>query len=268
MREPRSPGACLLRDSGNKYQIGTSGFMVSRAQWLSLSCLNCIEINSTFYALPSAKVVENWKALPERVSFVMKASKYITHIKRLKDVEEAWTKFYTSIRPLGRRLRAVLIQLPPSYAFSSENLGRIVAMHRYVPEDLPIAVEFRHDSWFQDATYAAFRTMRWCICGTYVQKRKGAMWMGTMPAGLNLPPKTASFNYLRVHGARGYKGALGREQLESLQDALRKQRTRETYVMFNNTFFDPRSRSCTINGMRIKYAAVCNAVEFTDVIVS
>lgn len=259
---------CDPRSSANKYQIGTSGFMVSRPQWMALGCLNCIEINSTFYALPSDKVVENWKALPERVSFVVKASRYITHIKRLKDVREAWDKFYTRIRPLGARLRAVLIQLPPSYAFSEENLSRLVDMHQYVPRDLSVAVEFRHSSWFREDTYKVFRAMKWAVCGTYVQKKPGASWMGTMPAGLNLPPRTAPFNYMRVHGARGYKGALGRGQLEELRDSLRKQRTRETYVMFNNTFFDPRSRSCTVNGEKIKYAAVCNAVEFTDVIVS
>ena len=71
---------------------------------------------------------------------------------------------------------------------------------------------------------------------------------------------------LRVHGARGYKGALSESQLVSLRKALRAQKSSETYVMFNNTFFDPRSRTCTVEGLKIKYAAVCNAVEFTNLL--
>ena len=259
---------CRTRSVSNKYQVGTSGFMVSRAQWLSLECLNCIEINSTFYSLPTAKVVSNWSELPERVSFVIKASKYITHIKRLKDVKEAWSKLWERISPMGKRLRAVLFQLPPSFAFSETNLDRIVAMHTYVPKGLNVAFEFRNDTWFRREVYEAFRKMKWCVAATYIQKKTGTSWLGTMPGGLNLPPRTAAFNYLRVHGARGYKGALSESQLISLRKALRSQKSSETYVMFNNTFFDPRSQTCTVEGQKIKYAAVCNAVEFTNLLKS
>ena len=99
-----------MRNASNKYQIGTSGFMVTRTQWISLECLNCIEINSTFYSLPTAKIVSNWSELPERVSFVIKASKYITHVKRLKDVRDAWNKLWGRITPLGG------LNLPPRTA--------------------------------------------------------------------------------------------------------------------------------------------------------
>lgn len=257
---------CRKRNESNKYQVGTSGFMVSRAQWISLECLNCIEINSTFYSLPTEKVISNWSKLPARVSFVIKASKYMTHIKRLKDVEEAWKELWGRISPLGKRLRAVLFQLPPTFGFSDTNLDRIVAMHEYIPRDLNVVFEFRNATWFRPDVYRAFRKMKWCVAGTYIQKKNGASWMGTMPGGLNLPPRTATFNYLRVHGARGYKGELSETQLISLRKALRAQKSLETYVMFNNTFFDPRSRTCTIGDQKIKYAAVCNAAEFTNLL--
>lgn len=267
-RAPKSSKGtrCASRGRSNKYQVGTSGFMVSRSQWLSLECLNCIEINSTFYNLPTPKVVDNWKALPDRVSFVIKASKYITHLKRLNDVKEAWNKLWTSISPLGKKLKAVLFQLPPSFGYSDVNLGRIKAMQAYIPKGIDIVFEFRNDTWFVPSTYEVFRKSKWCVAATYIQKKTGTSWMGTMPGGLNLPPRTAAFNYLRIHGARGYKGALTEGQLSDLRKALRKQKSSETYVMFNNTFFDPRSRSCTINDKKIKYAAVCNAVEFTNML--
>ena len=80
---------CKTRAASNKYQIGTSGFMVSQSQWLGFKCLNCIEINGTFYRLPSPATVEKWRAFPPHMGIVIKASKYITHIKRLKDVKES-----------------------------------------------------------------------------------------------------------------------------------------------------------------------------------
>lgn len=69
--------------------------------------------------------------------------------------------------------------------------------------------------------------MKWCIAGTYIHKKPGTSWMETMPGGLNLPPRTAAFNYLRVHGARGYKGTLSESQLIYLRKALRAQKLRD-----------------------------------------
>ena len=268
-RKPSSNATlCRTRGRSNKYQIGTSGFMVSRSQWLALECLNCIEINGTFYRLPTAKVVDNWKQLPDRVSFVIKASKYITHIKRLKDVRDAWEQLWARISPLGRRLRGVLFQLPPSFNYTDVNLRRIVDMQKYIPKSLDVVFEFRNDSWFNTETYKIFRSSKWCVAATYIQKKAGTSWMGTMPGGLNLPPRTASFTYLRIHGARGYKGALSHETLVSLHKTLRKQKGTDTYIMFNNTFFDSRNETCTIEGQKIKYAAICNAVEFTNILPS
>ena len=94
--------------------IGTSGFMVNKKTWFDLPSLNCIEINSTFYSLPREKTIQQWKDTKPGVYFSLKCSKYITHIKRLKDCKEAWKQFWERIKPLGTALKAVLIQLPPS----------------------------------------------------------------------------------------------------------------------------------------------------------
>ena len=120
---------CTTRNKNDKYQIGTSGFMVSQKLWFNLGCLNCIEINSTFYRLPSSKVIENWRNFPENVSIVIKASRYITHMKRLNDVEQGWKVLWNSIKPLGSKLQAILFQLPPSFTYKDDNMKRIAAAH-------------------------------------------------------------------------------------------------------------------------------------------
>ena len=249
-----------------KYQIGTSGFMVSQSVWFKLDCLNCIEINSSFYRLPSPETIEKWRKFPENVNVSIKASKYITHIKRLHDVEEGWNMLWNSIKPLGNKIQAILFQLPPSFSFNDENMKRIEKMHKYIPNNLNIVFEFRDFSWFKKEVYDKFKKMSWCIAGTYIIKQTGSSWMGTMPAGLNLPPRTASFNYLRIHGNRGYKGSLDKKQLEEIKNKMDKQGGNKSFVMFNNAFFDPRSNFCIINKYTIKYAAVCNAVELSSLI--
>ena len=70
--------------SEKKWFIGTSGFMIRKALWLSLTGLNCIEINSTFYKLPTKKTILRWKGLSPDLYFSLKVSKYITHMKRFK----------------------------------------------------------------------------------------------------------------------------------------------------------------------------------------
>ena len=89
----------------NKFQIGTSGFMISQEKWLELNCLNCIEINSTFYRLPTEKSINRWNNFPDNVGIIIKASRYITHMKRLNDVKEAWEKLWDSIKPLKNKLK-------------------------------------------------------------------------------------------------------------------------------------------------------------------
>ena len=100
------------------------------------------------------------------------------------------------------------------------------------------------------------------MVGTYIQKKAGTHWLGTMPPGLNMPPKTANYNYVRVHGARGYRGSLNEDELKEIRTAVKNQTTRQSFVMFNNTFFDSRTNYCTVDGNKVKYAAVCNGVEF------
>ena len=250
------------RRNNSLFCVGTSGFMVPQRTWLSLECLNCIEINSTFYRIPSEKVVEGWKSSPDRVAYIIKASRFITHIKRLNDVEDAWNRLWSSIKHLGSRLKCVLFQLPPSFVNKDENIRRVEGMRKFLPRDLNIAIEFRHPSWFVNQTYTMMRKRGWCVVGTYISKKDGDNWMGTMSSGLIIPPLTAKFSYMRIHGAKGFRGSLTATQIADLRRKLVSQKPSLSFVMFNNVFFDSRGTTCTLNGNKIRYAAVCNAVQF------
>ncbi len=152
----------------------------------------------------------------------MKVSKYITHTKRLKNVKESIELFWQKISPL-KNLSALLFQLPPSFTFKEEYMQRIETLHSYLPKNINVVFEFRDNSWFREEVYERFKKLNWCISGTFIQKKEGGKWMGTMPAGLYLPPKTASFNYIRIHGSRGYRGRLNEEQLRSINNLLSTQ---------------------------------------------
>jgi uncharacterized protein YecE (DUF72 family) len=245
-------------------EVGTSGFMTSQSQWLKLGMLNCIEVNSSFYRLPTEKTIQRLAAFPDRVSFIFKVSKYITHIKRLKDVEEAWGRFWDSVKPLAPRMITVLFQLPPSFHNKPENVDRIIALKKYLPSGVTPAFEFRDKSWIDDSTYALFRKLKWCIVGTMIGKQEGTRWMGSMPGGLFLPPKTCDMTYVRVHGRKGFRGSMSDSALLNLKKQILSRLTFMNVCMFNNVFFDRRGTSCEFAGEKVKYAAVCNACQFAS----
>ncbi len=120
-------------------------------EWLSYyaSQLPAVEINNTFYRMPKTHVVEGWRdAVPDDFRFVLKASRRITHMKRLKDAEEPLGYLVDKARILGDKLGAVLFQLPPNFPV---NVERLAAFVNLLPADLPAVFEFRHASWFDPA---------------------------------------------------------------------------------------------------------------------
>ena len=126
--------------------------------------LNCVEINYTFRHMPSAKTLASWVELTRPgFVFAIKAHMRITHILRLKDAGEATDVFLKSIDPLrsARRLGPVLFQLPPNLKCDLKLLEDFLPL---LPADLRFAVEFRHDSWLNDAVYALLREHRVSLC--------------------------------------------------------------------------------------------------------
>lgn len=157
--------------------------------------LSTVEINYTFYRMPNAKTVAGWgQAVPDGFTFVLKAPQRITHIGRLKDVDDPLRYFTETIRPLGPKLGPVLVQLPPNF---KQDLARLKDFLTLFPADLQCAWEFRHPSWFDDATYEALRTANAALC------------IADTEAGHTPLEATADFGYFRLRDEAYTKKQLG-----------------------------------------------------------
>jgi uncharacterized protein YecE (DUF72 family) len=165
------------------------------------SQLNCVEVNYTFRARPSLKTLENWcKATPEDFSFVVKAHQRITHIKRLTDVGDDIASFYDSLQPLvsAGKLGPVLFQLPPFLRFNEKRLQAFVEC---IPKSMRAAIEFRHESWFNESAFTLMREHDVALCIAESDE-------------LQVPEViTASFAYFRFRKSEYSESAL--QQLES-----------------------------------------------------
>lgn len=149
-----------------RFFIGTSGWSytswrgifypagLAQAKWLSYYCGNfdTAEVNFSFYHLPRESTYENWyRQAPPDFLFALKASRFITHIKRLDGVEDSWNSFLERAFTLKEKLGPVLLQFPSSFRATPENLERLADFLRYSSRrrGLRIALEFRHASCFQ-----------------------------------------------------------------------------------------------------------------------
>jgi uncharacterized protein YecE (DUF72 family) len=184
--------------------VGTSGYnfpewkgtfyppKLPTAKWLEYyaSRLGTVEINYTFYRMPTAKVVAGWDAVtPPGFSFVLKAPQRITHIARLKNVDDTLRFFLETARTLGPKLGPILFQLPPNFKKDTERLGDVLTLF---PADLRCAWEFRHPSWFDADVYELLRTGNAALCVADTDE-------GTTPL-----EATADFGYVRLRD-EGYK---------------------------------------------------------------
>jgi uncharacterized protein YecE (DUF72 family) len=143
-----------------------------------------VEINATFYRMPTAKTVVGWAGqVPASFRFTLKANRRITHDKRLQDVGDAVAFFVTTARELGPQLAAILFQTPPNLKC---DLARFDAFLPSVPEGVQAAFEFRHDSWLTDEVYARLGARNFALCVADT-------------GGRSVPVvKTADFAYLRL----------------------------------------------------------------------
>jgi uncharacterized protein YecE (DUF72 family) len=120
------------------------------------SRFSTVEVNNSFYRIPSDRVLAGWA---EQVSpgfrFVMKASRRITHNARLKDEDGSLTYFLRAVNPLGPRLGPTLFQLPPTF---KKDVTRLQEFLSRLPRHWPAAVEFRHQSWFDEEVYELLRS--------------------------------------------------------------------------------------------------------------
>ena len=141
--------------------------------------LKTVEINYTFYRMPAPKTVAGWDAeTPAGFTFVLKAPQRITHILRLKDVDDPLRYFTDVALTLGPKLGPILVQLPPNFKQDLDRLGDFLSLVR--PE-LRLAFEFRHPSWFAEETYERLRTYNAALCVADTELRVGCAGSGHEP---------------------------------------------------------------------------------------
>jgi uncharacterized protein YecE (DUF72 family) len=147
--------------------------------------LPAVEINNTFYRLPQASMIENWRdQVPAGFRFSIKATQKITHIKRLKNAAEETKYLLDTAALLEERLGVVLFQLPPNSKKDAERLRDFLDL---VPATTPAAFEFRHDSWFDDETFDLLRAKNCALVASDTDERP-----------LTEIISTASWGYLRL----------------------------------------------------------------------
>ena len=124
--------------------------------------LGAVEINNTFYGMPARSVLSRWyEETTEGFTFIIKASRRITHFKRLKGVEEELEYLLDVTSELGEKLGGLLFQLPPNFKADLDRLGAFLAL---LPEGCPAAFEFRHDSWKADEVHELLRDRGVALC--------------------------------------------------------------------------------------------------------
>jgi uncharacterized protein YecE (DUF72 family) len=127
--------------------------------------LPAVEINNTFYRMPSADLLQRWAAeTPAQFAFALKSPRRITHERRLADAEDSVRRFYETAAALGDKRGPVLFQLPPNLRKDLPKLEAFLALLDAVTPDHRAAFEFRHESWFSDDVFAALRAHRAALC--------------------------------------------------------------------------------------------------------
>jgi uncharacterized protein YecE (DUF72 family) len=182
-----------------------------------------VEINLTFYRLPTQQMVEGWRQkAPPGFTYTVKGSRFITHTKKLRNLHGALNKFFEHIKPLKKHIGAVLWQLPPNLHKDTPRLEKFL---RQLPRSYPYAVEFRHPSWLVPDTFELLRQRH----AAYVSVSSLAM-----PMNLTVTSNTV---YIRFHGLQG--GAAHdytRQELEPWAEHIQTQARegKTVYVYFNN----------------------------------
>ena len=185
-----------------------------------------VEVNNTFYRLPNREAVANWvRTAPPGFLFTIKASRYLTHIKRLRELGEGLDRFYERIEPLlqSPKMGPVLWQLPPTFKRDDERLAHALA---HLPREQLHCFEFRHPSWFVDDVYALLR--RYGV----------ALVIGDRPEVRPFQAHvfTAPWTYVRFHyGSRGRRGNYSETELEEWADRFAAWSGEvEVFAYFNN----------------------------------
>jgi uncharacterized protein YecE (DUF72 family) len=198
-------------------------------RWLEhyAELFDTVEVNSTFYRLAKPKAVAAWvEATPGDFVFAVKASRYLTHMKRLADVEQGIERFYDAIEPLARspKMGPVLWQLPERMKRDVSRLGSALdALGGWGRSPSRHCFEFRHESWFTDEVLDLLRRHGVALAIGDHAERPWQPWV-----------RTTDWSFVRFHyGARGRRGNYSDRELEELAEKV-KALGADVFAYFNN----------------------------------
>jgi uncharacterized protein YecE (DUF72 family) len=239
-------------------EIGCSGFSYShwrggfypekmpQKEWFHYYCsiFSTVELNVTFYRLPEPSTFEKWhKETPDDFVFSLKGSRYITHIKRIKEPEESLKIFFNNASKLKKKLRTVLWQFPPSFKADIERLHRFLRLLKKYP--VRNTLEFRNESWITEETVSICKEFNVSLC------------MADSPDFVNDLPVTAGFVYIRRHGKESSRDTCY-SKIDIKRDAERIKKylktKRDVFIYFNNDAFGcaPKNAQELIEQIRVK----------------
>lgn len=189
-----------------------------------LEHFDTVEINNSFYKLPSVETFTAWrKAAPRGFVYAVKASRYITHMRKLMEPEKSFEKFWANVAALKEKLGPILFQLPPLWKVNTDRLEAFLAA---LPKKHRYAFEFRNPTWYHKDVYALLNAYDCAFC------------IYELAGHLSPPQVTSSFVYVRLHGPdeRKYSGSYTDEQLQSWARKCRAyaSKGRDVYIYFDN----------------------------------
>lgn len=183
-----------------------------------------LELNNSFYRLPTPEAFDCWRdSTPENFIFAVKASRFITHNKKLKDPENAIENLLPRAERLGKKLGPVLFQLPPAWKV---NPGRLDSLLAILPREHRYAFEFREHSWITDGVRSILERHNAAFCIYELARYHSPLWV------------TADFAYVRLHGPGDgkYQGSYSDERLAKWAEwiAERREGLKAIYIYFDN----------------------------------
>lgn len=198
---------------------------IPRTRWFEryAATFDTVEVNNTFYRLPEKSTFAAWAArTPRGFLYAIKASRFLTHMKKLKDPEEPLRRLFSRMEPLAAHVGPVLYQLPPGWKLDHDRLEYFL---QALPRGFSHALEFRDPSWYAD------RALR------LLDRYGVALCLHDMRGSATGRTRVGPFVYVRFHGATGnYGGGYSDRRLREWADWLRRQRRTgvEIYAYFNN----------------------------------
>jgi uncharacterized protein YecE (DUF72 family) len=220
-----------------KIHIGTSGWVykhwrgtfypedLKAADWFAYFTerFSTVEINNSFYRLPEIKTFNTWrKTSPEDFIYAVKASRYLTHMKKLVVDKQGINKFINRALHLEEKLGPVLFQLPPSFNINAERLETFL---QALPQGLRYTFEFRDGSWYDKEIYRLLEKYHAAFCIYELEYHQSPLEV------------TADFIYIRLHGpGKKYQGSYPDATLRKWARFCKKwrQKGKDIYVYFDN----------------------------------